>query len=62
MMGDATVRLSRKWTVGFQCHGPRIWPMLLAALVNLDLAAPLAVRRSRRPGPAGFWTRRPEVT
>ncbi len=23
--------------VGFRCHGPRIWPMLLAALVKSDL-------------------------
>jgi hypothetical protein len=23
--------------VGFRCHGPRIWPMLVAALVNPDL-------------------------
>jgi len=23
--------------VGFQCHGPRIWPMLVAALVKSDL-------------------------
>jgi hypothetical protein len=23
--------------VGYRCHGPRIWPMLLAALVNPDL-------------------------
>jgi hypothetical protein len=23
--------------VGFRCHGPRIWPMLVAALINPDL-------------------------
>jgi hypothetical protein len=23
--------------VGFRCHGPRVWPMLVAALVNPDL-------------------------
>jgi hypothetical protein len=23
--------------VGFRCHGPRIWPMLVAALVKNDL-------------------------
>jgi hypothetical protein len=23
--------------VGFRCHGPRIWPMLIAALINPDL-------------------------
>lgn len=29
--------LAQEEVVGFRCHGPRIWPMLVAALVKPDL-------------------------
>jgi hypothetical protein len=35
--GERTFELAQDEVVGFQCHGPRMWPIWLAALVKSDL-------------------------
>lgn len=42
--GERLFDVAREEVVAFSCHGPRIWPLLLAALINPNLW--ISLRRS----------------